>query len=97
MNRECYGNVGTCPCTSQRTVALLLCVVDLLYLMCRLAGRVCGGITAVVFSRRRFFDLNLLWISLDWHGILAVLSPLASHHRLDISVLCGLYICVVAT
>ena len=44
--------------------------------MSRLACNVCGGITAVAFSRRRFFGLTLLWISLDWHGILAVLSPL---------------------
>ena len=36
--------------------------------MCRLACNVCGGITAVVFSRRRFFDLTLLWISgLAWY------------------------------
>ena len=65
--------------------------------MCRLAGRVCGGITAVLFSRTRLFDLNLLSISLDWHGILAVLSPLGSYYRLDFSVVCGLYICVVTT
>ena len=64
--------------------------------MCRLACNVCGEITAVVFSRRRFFDLTLLWISLDWHDIVAVLSPLGSYHRLDFSVLCGLYICVLA-
>lgn len=31
-------------------------------------------------------------ISLDWHGILAVLSPLGSYHRLDFRVLCSLYI-----
>ena len=36
--------------------------------MCRLACNVSGGITAVVFSRRRFFDLTLLWISgLAWY------------------------------
>ena len=55
--------------------------------MCRLACNVYGGITAVVFSRRRFFELTLLWISLDQHGILAVLSPLGSQHRLDFSVI----------
>ena len=41
--------------------------------MRRLACNVFGGITAVVFSRRRFIDLTLLWISLDWHGIPSVL------------------------
>ena len=65
--------------------------------MCRLAGRVCGEIIAVLFSHTRLFDLNLLSTSLDWHGILAVLSTLGSYHRLDFSVVCGLYICVVAT
>ena len=32
----------------------------------------------------------------DWHGILAVLSPLERYHLLDFSVLCGLYIGVLA-
>ena len=50
-----------------------------------------------VLVRRRFFDLARSWISLDWHGILAVLSPLGSYHDLDFSVLCGLCICVLAT
>ena len=65
--------------------------------MCRLARIVCGGITAVVFSPRRFFDLTLLWIPLDLHGILVVLSPLGRYHRLDFRVLCGLYSCELAT
>ena len=59
----------------------------------------CGGITAVVLSRGKFFDLTLLRITLDWHGILAVVSALGSYHRLDFSVLCSLYMymCVLAT
>jgi len=58
------------------------------------ARKVCGDNTAVMFSRRRLFDLTLLWIPLDLHGVLAVLSPLGSYHRLDCGILCGLYICV---
>ena len=65
--------------------------------MCRLACNVCGGITAVEISRRRFIDLTLLCMSLDWRGILDVLSPLERYHLLDFSVLCGLYISVLAT
>ena len=44
----------------------LLCIIDLVDLIC--VGwqcNVCGVITAVVFSRRRFFDITFLLISLD--------------------------------
>ena len=40
--------------------------------MCVLECNVCGGITAVVLSRCRSLYLTLLWISLDLHGILAI-------------------------
>ena len=65
----CYGNVGTLPCTSQCSLKqehFLVCIIDLVDLIC--VGwqcNVCGVITAVVFSRRRFFDITFLLISLD--------------------------------
>ena len=98
MNRVWYGNVGTCPCTSQCTLALLLCIVDRLDLTC-VGWQVvyAAELLLYCFLVRGCSDLNLLSISLDWHGILAVLSPLGSYYRLDFSVVCGLYICVVTT
>ena len=86
----------------------LMCTVDLMCVVdhiCLFACNACGGITAVAFSCCGILHLtlrgstSLLFVEqhLDLHGIRAVLSSLGSYHRLDSCIVCGLYLCVLAT
>ena len=99
MEPLCYGNVGTCPCTSQRTVALLWCVQYIWQIshvsvgMLRMRRNYCCSVLSQEVLRPHSFFVDLS--GLAWYPS----RPITSGKLLSSGLQCTLwlYICVLAT
>ena len=82
---------------SNLTCRLTVAAVSVTALSVELIGRLCIPLRRRREESHRVCMVSTSLVCVDWHGILAVLSPLGSYHRLDFGILCGLYTCVLAT